>query len=228
MTTRGATGIVVGIEGTAASQGALEWAIREAAVRGCELTVVHAWDYVPARDAGRMSEHEERTASDCMLDAAVASAVRAVGVSPEVVVRSVRGSAAKVLLAESEFAQLLVLGARSPQWRHRCPSAFRDRRMRPSGGVPGGGHSQRPGGCARARCWVDFGTRISGRVAPGAECRQSTAAAANSKQARMSSVAELGIVLSTSGVDAPSAISPRMVATGIRVPRMHGTPPMMR
>ena len=110
MTTRGATGIVVGIEGTAASQGALEWAIREAAMRDCELTVVHAWDYVPARDAGRMSEHEERTASDCMLDAAVASAVRAVGVSPAVTVRSVRGSAAKVLLVESEFAQLLVLG----------------------------------------------------------------------------------------------------------------------
>jgi nucleotide-binding universal stress UspA family protein len=110
MTTHGATGIVVGIEGTQASQGALEWAIREAIVRQCELTVVHAWDYIPARDAGRMSEHEERTASSCMLDAAVASAVRAVGVSPEVVVRSVRGSAAKVLLAQSEFAQLLVLG----------------------------------------------------------------------------------------------------------------------
>jgi nucleotide-binding universal stress UspA family protein len=110
MTTHGATGIVVGIEGTQASQGALEWAIREAIVRQCELTVVHAWDYIPARDAGRMSEHEERTASSCMLDAAVASAVRAVGASPEVVVRSVRGSAAKVLLAQSEFAQLLVLG----------------------------------------------------------------------------------------------------------------------
>lgn len=110
MTTHGATGIVVGIEGTQASQGALEWAIREAIVRQCELTVIHAWDYIPARDAGRMSEHEERTASSCMLDAAVASAVRAVGASPEVVVRSVRGSAAKVLLAQSEFAQLLVLG----------------------------------------------------------------------------------------------------------------------
>ena len=110
MTTHGATGIVVGIEGTQASQGALEWAIREAVVRQCELTVVHAWDYIPARDAGRMSEHEERTASGCMLDAAVASAVRAVGASPEVVVRSIRGSAAKVLLAQSEFAQLLVLG----------------------------------------------------------------------------------------------------------------------
>jgi nucleotide-binding universal stress UspA family protein len=110
MTTHVATGIVVGIEGTQASQGALEWAIREAVVRGCELTVVHAWDYIPARDAGRMSEHEERTASECMLDAAVASSVRSVGASPAVVVRSIRGSAAKVLLDQAESAELLVLG----------------------------------------------------------------------------------------------------------------------
>ena len=110
MTTRGATGIVVGIEGTTAGQGALEWALREAAVRGCALTVIHAWDHIPARDAGRMTEHEERTASGCMLDAAVTSAVRTVGVSPDVEVRSVKGSAAKVLLAASETAQLLVLG----------------------------------------------------------------------------------------------------------------------
>lgn len=110
MTTHAATGIVVGIEGTTAGQGALEWALREAAVRGCVLTVIHAWDHIPARDAGRMSEHEERTASGCMLDAAVASAVRSVGVSPEVEVRSVKGAAAKVLLAAAESAQLLVLG----------------------------------------------------------------------------------------------------------------------
>jgi nucleotide-binding universal stress UspA family protein len=110
MTIRGANGIVVGIEGTAAGQGALEWAIREAAVRSCTVTVVHAWDYVSARDAGRMTEHAERTASGCMLDAAVTTAVRSVGVSPNVVVRSVKGPAAKVLLAAAESAQLLVLG----------------------------------------------------------------------------------------------------------------------
>jgi nucleotide-binding universal stress UspA family protein len=74
------------------------------------LTVVHAWEFNAARDAGRMTEHEEKTASDCMLDAAIASAVRSVGVSPEIVCRSVKGATAKVLLAESERAELLVLG----------------------------------------------------------------------------------------------------------------------
>jgi nucleotide-binding universal stress UspA family protein len=110
MSTRGTAGIVVGIEGTVASEGALEWAIREAAMRGCPVTVVHAWDFVPARDAGRMSEHEEKTASECMLDAAVACAIRDVGATPEVVTRSVKGAPARVLLTAAEGADLLVLG----------------------------------------------------------------------------------------------------------------------
>ena len=110
MSTRGSAGIVVGIEGTVASEGALRWAIREAALRSCPGKVVHAWDFIPARDAGRMTEHEEKTASECMLDAAVACAIRDVGVSPEVVTRSVKGATARVLLTEAEGAELLVLG----------------------------------------------------------------------------------------------------------------------
>jgi nucleotide-binding universal stress UspA family protein len=110
MSSHGDKGIVVGIEGTAVSQGALEWAIREAALRGSVLTVVHAWDYIPARDAGRMTANEEKTASDCMLDAAIASGVRAAGVKPEIVTRSVKGSPAKVLLDQSQHAELLVIG----------------------------------------------------------------------------------------------------------------------
>jgi nucleotide-binding universal stress UspA family protein len=110
MSTRGSAGIVVGIEGTVASEGALRWAIREAALRGCPVKVVHAWDFIAARDAGRMTEHEEKTASECMLDAAVACAIRDVGMSPEVVTRSVKGATARVLLTEAEGAELLVLG----------------------------------------------------------------------------------------------------------------------
>ena len=110
MSTHPTAGVVVGIEGTAASRGALEWAMREAAVRGCKLTVVHAWDHLPARDAGRMTEHEERTASVCMIAAEVASAARECGVLPTVVERSVKGSPVKALIAQSADAALLVLG----------------------------------------------------------------------------------------------------------------------
>ena len=110
MTNRAGRGIVVGIEGTAVSQGALEWAVREAALRGTVLTVVHAWEYIPARDAGRMTAREEKTASDCMLDAAIACAVRVVGATPEVVTRSIKGSPAKVLVEQSQHSELLVIG----------------------------------------------------------------------------------------------------------------------
>jgi nucleotide-binding universal stress UspA family protein len=110
MTHRGGNGIVVGIEGTAVSQGALEWAVREASLRGTVLTVVHAWEYIPARDAGRMTAREEKTASDCMLDAAINSAVRAAGVKPEITCRSVKGAPAKVLVEHSQQAELLVIG----------------------------------------------------------------------------------------------------------------------
>jgi nucleotide-binding universal stress UspA family protein len=110
MTNRAGNGIVVGIEGTAVSQGALAWAVREAALRGVPLTVVHAWEYIPARDAGRMTAREEKTASDCMLDAAVKSAVREAGVTPQIVTRSVKGAPSKVLIEQSRQAELLVIG----------------------------------------------------------------------------------------------------------------------
>lgn len=110
MTSRAGKEIVVGIEGTEVSQGALEWAVREAGLRGTMLTVVHAWEYIPARDAGRMTAREEKTASDCMLDAAIKCAVRAAGVSPEIVCRSVKGVPAKVLIEHSQQAELLVIG----------------------------------------------------------------------------------------------------------------------
>ena len=110
MTTHAGSGIVVGIEGTVASRGALEWAMREAAERGCRLTVVHAWDHLPARSAGRMSEHEERRASVCMIAAEVASAARDCGVTPDVVERSIKGAPAKVLIAAAADAELLVIG----------------------------------------------------------------------------------------------------------------------
>jgi nucleotide-binding universal stress UspA family protein len=103
-------GIVVGIEGTPAGRAALEWAFREGRLRVAPVTVVHAWGQPVGRDAMKMSEPEARRASACMLVAAVAEAQRAVGGKPTVVERSRRGSAAKVLLAEAAYAEMLVLG----------------------------------------------------------------------------------------------------------------------
>lgn len=98
------TGIVVGIEGTAASRAALEWAFREGLKRQVPVTVVHAWTHGASRDV------QLARASSCMVVAAVAEARRAVGGMPQVVERSRAGTAAKVLLDEARAAELLVVG----------------------------------------------------------------------------------------------------------------------
>jgi len=104
------TGIVVGIEGTPAGRVALEWAFREGLLRGAPVTVVHAWGQPVGREVKRMSDVEAMRASSCMLVAAVAEAERAVGGKPEVIERSRRGAAAKVLVDEAADADLLVVG----------------------------------------------------------------------------------------------------------------------
>jgi nucleotide-binding universal stress UspA family protein len=100
--------IVVGIEGTPAARAALEWAFREALIRGCPVVVVHAWGPTAGRDLA--PDQEAMRASATMLVAAVAEAGRAVGGRPEVIERNRRGVAAKVLVEESVGADLLVVG----------------------------------------------------------------------------------------------------------------------
>lgn len=104
------TGIVVGIEGTPAGRAAVEWAFREGLLRAAPVTVVHAWGQPVGREVKRMSDVEAMRASSCMLVAAVAEAERAVGGKPEVIERSRRGAAAKVLVDQARDADLLVVG----------------------------------------------------------------------------------------------------------------------
>jgi len=104
------TGIVVGIESTPAGRAALEFAFRAGLLRSAPVTVVHAWGQPVGREVRRMSDVEAMRASSCMVVAAVAEAERAVGGKPEVIERSRRGAAAKVLVEEAQGADLLVVG----------------------------------------------------------------------------------------------------------------------
>ena len=105
--------IVVGIDGSASSSAALEWAAQQAELTGSHVTVVIAWqwpmvygspfalpaDYDPVADAQRV------------LDDAVATATEA---HPKVEFRAVveEGTPAAVLVAASQGADLLVVGSR--------------------------------------------------------------------------------------------------------------------
>jgi nucleotide-binding universal stress UspA family protein len=93
--------IVLGVDGTEQGAGAVRFAFREAEVRGCELTAVHAWHGPPG------GEDDAHGLVDETLGPVVAAhpAVRA---TREVVEAPVR----LVLLREAETADLLVVGAR--------------------------------------------------------------------------------------------------------------------
>jgi nucleotide-binding universal stress UspA family protein len=108
--------IVVGVDGSLASQAALEWAGDEAVVHGSELVVLTAWLPIPPPLAGTSSTlpthgitNPGETAKEQLMEA-----IRDVlGEDPLVLVRPQvkEGNAAKLLIDLSEDADLLVVGA---------------------------------------------------------------------------------------------------------------------
>ena len=111
-------GITVGVDGSERSRAALEWAIREAGLRGASLTVLtvnpvasNYWtgsaEHYPADQPATEAIH--KAAED-----AVQQAVSQVG-DPgpaSVTVRAVSGLPAQELVAASADADLVVVGAR--------------------------------------------------------------------------------------------------------------------
>lgn len=106
-------GVVVGVDGSASSRRALEWALRHAGSTGLSVTAVYAWQ-VPANygtaamvlPAADFADEAKRI---------IKQAVDAVAAEfPDVRVerRIKEGHPAKVLLDVAEEAQMLVVGSR--------------------------------------------------------------------------------------------------------------------
>ena len=114
--------IVAGVDGSAAAREALRWAAGEASLRGARLVVVHAWSFFPAAPLGDPGMvpmpsvdlpgqlEAERDAELAGLDAAVADVLGA-GSTVEAEKRLVEGDPGEVLVAESEGAELVVVGS---------------------------------------------------------------------------------------------------------------------
>jgi nucleotide-binding universal stress UspA family protein len=107
--------VVVGVDGTPLSGPAIEFAMREAALRGAQLVAVHAWSQPVSTGAGDMLPlvYDEESVR---VDEERALAESLAGWSeryPQVPVtrRMVRGRPARALITESETAQLVVVGA---------------------------------------------------------------------------------------------------------------------
>jgi len=103
--------IVVGIDGTPASERALTWAMDEATVRGCPLHVVNAWIFEPMADWQETSAQRRHAESEALIEKAVREASDQRQELPEVVAVSVRGDAAEELEKASEGAAMLVVAS---------------------------------------------------------------------------------------------------------------------
>jgi nucleotide-binding universal stress UspA family protein len=114
--------IVVGVDGSAESRAALRWAADEAALREARLIAVWAWSFVPAApiaEPGMIpmpamdysdASQAERAALEEEFEATVESVL---GKEPGVDVerKFVEGEPARVLEAEAENADLVVVGS---------------------------------------------------------------------------------------------------------------------
>ena len=103
--------VVVGVDGSAAGEAALGFAFDAAAARGVTLSAVHAWA-VPVGVPVVASAHATLAASEAEV---LAERLAGWGEKyPEVAVERVllHGSAGRVLVEQSETAQLVVVGSR--------------------------------------------------------------------------------------------------------------------
>ncbi|MFI7546834.1 universal stress protein [Actinoplanes sp. NPDC049599] len=108
--------VVVGVDGSAVSMRALEFAAEEAALRDADLLALHAWtgdaatelnDTLPASSAtGSDAGEEARVLAECL--AGIAPRYPDLTIHREVV----RGSARRLLVERSATAQLVVVGSR--------------------------------------------------------------------------------------------------------------------
>lgn len=114
--------IVVGVDGSAASLEALRWAADEARLRGARLVALHAWVFVPAApigDPGMIAIPAGDLAGQLEAETEAARAELAdsiagvLGPEPDVEVeaRLAENDAAEALVAESESADLVVVGS---------------------------------------------------------------------------------------------------------------------
>ena len=107
--------IVVGVDGSAPSLHALEWAYNEALVSDAELTAVHGWVYPYSGPRTSVSEPRTQMQLDAMeeLKASLESlGPRLAGGSLHVHARLIEQSPAGAMLEESADADLVVVGSR--------------------------------------------------------------------------------------------------------------------
>jgi nucleotide-binding universal stress UspA family protein len=105
--------IVVGVDGSAPSQAALAWAVKQAALTGAVVDAVIAWE-VPANYSFLVQVPVDINYADIAAQVATDAIAEVSGPGEQVKIRSMptEGSPARVLLDASKGAELLVVGFR--------------------------------------------------------------------------------------------------------------------
>lgn len=108
----GADRIVVGVDGSPASDVAVRWASDEADRHDVELVIVHGWSYPYPPDDSRSTQARELTQVDaaCMLERSVD--VARTRCRPDVTARLVEASPVSALLETVRDGDFLVMGSR--------------------------------------------------------------------------------------------------------------------
>ncbi len=109
-------GILVGVDGSSNSQRALEWAIKEAALRHTSLTVLTVHQAVAGFWGGTLDYPEDVGLTEQAREAAQAATDKALASVPDhpasVAVRAVHGFPAEELINAGSDADMIVLGSR--------------------------------------------------------------------------------------------------------------------
>jgi nucleotide-binding universal stress UspA family protein len=105
--------VVVGVDGSAASRAALEFALREGAARGSAVEVVTVWSWAGPHESlvAPATPHDARDRAQRQQDEIVAEVLRRVTVAPLVSRQVVQGDPAEVLLRAGRTAAFLVVGS---------------------------------------------------------------------------------------------------------------------
>ncbi len=106
--------IVVGVDGSPSSQGALRWAFAEARLRGAPIEAVHVWRYplMGSLPAPVFAHDDLEAEALALLDSQVDAALADEDDAPVVERVVLEGAAAEKLLQRAENADLLVVGHR--------------------------------------------------------------------------------------------------------------------
>ena len=111
------SGIVVGVDGSGHSQRALEWAMREAAIRHTSLTVLTVHEAIAGYWGGMANHPDDPALTEQACAAAQAESDKALevlrGPRPEsVTVKAVHGYPVEELIKAGQDADMIVLGSR--------------------------------------------------------------------------------------------------------------------